>query len=79
MKSSLGKLGKSLGKTVLQNTAEGKTLFSIRENGVAYKTDSMNSYALYRELPKNVSIQDKIQFANSFANVFKIKIKLHNT
>lgn len=66
MKSSLGKLGKSLAKTVLQNTAEGKTLFSIRENGVAYKTESMNSYALYRELPKNVSIQDKIQFANSF-------------
>jgi len=65
--SSIGRLGKRLAKTVLHNTPEGATIFSIRESGVAYKTSEMKSYALYKTFPE-VSMDAKRQFVSDFCN-----------
>lgn len=67
-KSSLGKLGKSLAKVTLNVSDEGKTVFSIREHGVAFKTEKQPEYRLLRNLPFNVSITEKENFAKNFVN-----------
>lgn len=67
-KSSLGKLGKSLAKVTLNVSAEGKTVFSIRENGVAFKTEKNSEYRLLRTLPVHVNMHEKQSFAQSFVD-----------
>lgn len=67
-KSSLGKLGKSLAKVTLNVSAEGKTVFSIRENGVAFKTEKNSEYRLLRTLPFHVAMDDRQAFAQSFVS-----------
>lgn len=66
--STLGKLGRSIAKVTLHNSDEGKTVFSIRENGVAFKTEKTDSYRLLRTLPLDVSFADKMKFANDFVS-----------
>lgn len=67
-KSSLGKLGKSLAKVTLNVSDEGKTIFSIREHGVAFKTEKQPEYRLLRSLPLNASLTEKEIFAKNFVN-----------
>lgn len=66
-RSSIGRLGKSFAKTVLQNTPQGATIFSIRESGIAYKTAFMTRFELYKTLPET-SFEDKKKFSDDFCN-----------